>query len=1111
MRFGILGETRAHAPGGGAAALGGPGRRAVLALLLLDAGRIVPVPRMVDGLYGDHPPAGVANALQSQVSRLRSVLGDVIENHPAGYRLAVDPDEVDVHRFTRLASAGRTARAAGEPREAARLLGEALELWRGPALADVRQAPFAAAQATRLEELRIAAVEERAAVGLALGRHGELVPELRELVGALPLRERLRAQLMRALAGSGRQFEALAVYQDARRELAETLGADPGPELAEAHLAVLRGDVSRETSLRETRGPGASPGGIAVREASAPEASVDVSRETSPPDPDRSRDVSRETSLPAQLTSFVGRSEELARIADRLDAARLVTLTGAGGAGKTRLSVEAAGLRAGEVCFVPLAGVTDGADVPQAVLGALGLREAGLMPSAAPVLAPADRLAAALADRELLLVLDNCEHVIDPTARLVAELLARCPALRVLATSREALGITGETLCPVPPLSVPPPGTADDRSAEFPAVRLFVERATAVRPDFRPDDERDAVLRICAALDGLPLAIELAAARLRSLSATQIATRLGALPDERPDEMFRLLSRGSRTAQPRQRTLRGVVDWSWDLLTEPERTVLRRASVFAGGWTLEAAEAVCADAGPGGDAVDPYDVLDLVDSLVDKSLVVADRTDGGSGVRYRMLETIRAYAAERLDETGRTAAARRAHAGYFLGLAVEAEPHLRRAEQLDWLRRLTADHDNLTAALHRCVADADTANGMRLLAALGTYWMLRGIRYEAVAPARRLLDAVGPNPPDGLREEFALCVMLAAPGAHEPEELGPHVAAAERIIAAGPGRYPVAFLLWAPIAGVPDQDTYADYEAALALRESEPWFEALDHLGAGYQNWVVRGRDAEAERRFTAALHAFRALGDRWGAVLALTHLSGYLLAHGRPDRALDLIDEALALAEEMGATENRAELGCLRGQCGLRRADQEAARADFQRALELARGCGAREFQALAHQGLADCARLRGDLDEALWLCELAMSECLPTWFSGEGTRAETLLTAGRVHQAAGDLARAAAHYREALVPRQNARSRPFVALVAEAAAELALAYGDPADAARLLGLAAALYGEHTPPGPEALRTGSACRAALGEPAYRAARAAAGTPDFAQALRILDAALRTR
>jgi predicted ATPase len=819
--------------------------------------------------------------------------------------------------------------------------------------------------------------------------------------------------------------------------------------------------------------------------------------------------------LPAQLTSFIGREEELARIGTRLADARLVTLIGPGGAGKTRIAVEAAGRHSGEVCFVDLSGLTHGSEVPQAIAVALGLRETGLLAGAAgrdagaPDASPLARLTAVLADRALLLVLDNCEHLIADVAALTAGLLAACPRVRVLATTREALGITGETLCPLEPLPVPAPGAPEEDVLGSPAVRLFTERAAAVSPSGRlPDAE--AAARICRALDGVPLAIELAAARLRSLSAAEIADRLGdALAG--PDDRFRLLSRGSRTAQPRQRTLRGVVDWSWELLPEDERTVLRRASVFAGGWTLAAAEEICAGpaAGPAaGAAVGAEDVLDLLASLADKSLVVVDRPDGEGGVRYRLLQTIRAYAAERLAEAGESEVLRQAHAAYFLDLALTADPHLRRAEQLEWLRLLAADHDNLHAALRGSVAAGDTDRALRLLASLCTYWMLRGLRYEGAQPARELLTATGPGAPRGFEEEYALCVMAAASATADQGEFAVHLAAAADVVAALGGmarRFPVLNLLWAPFAGVPDAETFARYTDG-AAPVAEPWQRALVHVGSGFHAWMVGGDIAAGEEEFGIALTGFRALGDRWGTTMALTQLAWLSGARGDVQRAVGLIDEALGHAAELGATESVAELLGERGKCGLRAGRHDAARSDFARGLELARACGAREMIAGAHLGLGECARLTGDLAEARRLSELALSESLAGWYTGEGTRAEAHIALGRIAQEEGDTDRARGHFREAADLEHGARDLPLAASLADAFAGLALAEGEPARAAELLGVGRALRGPGVPAGPDAGRTETSVRAALGAPAYDAAHARGARLPADRALRALSA-----
>ncbi|WP_329182466.1 AfsR/SARP family transcriptional regulator [Streptomyces sp. NBC_01477] len=1106
--FGILGATRALGTDGAELALGGPRRRALLALLLLDADRTVSGERLIDGLYGEHPPAGVGNAVQSQVSRLRQVLPVPIEGHPAGYRLVVAPDQVDAHRFQRLGAEGREALLGGEPALAARLLREALALWRGPALGDVGDAPFAAAQVVRLEELRTGAVEDRVEADLALGRHRSLVAELGELVAAHPLRERLRGQLMRALYGSGRQGEALAVYEAARRELADSLGADPGPELAAVHLAVLRGepmagprDVSRETG----------PGG-------------DVPRETSPdPGPAPGHGTTSAAApavrheLPAQLTSFVGRAAELDLIGDRLARQRLVTLIGPGGAGKTRLAVEAAGRHPQDACFVELAGVTSGAEIPQAVLGALGLRDVALLPAvghapagAAPAVPdPVARIAAALADRPLLLVLDNCEHVVADAALFAERLLTGSPRLRILATSREALGITGEALCPVATLGLPRPGTDRDQVLASPAVRLFTERAAAVSPGFDPAADpatTDAVLRLCTALDGLPLAIELAAARLRSLSVTEIAARLGALPADdapyslgvRPDALFRLLSRGSRTAQPRQRTLRGVVDWSWDLLPDDERAVLRRAAVFAGGWTQAAAEAVCAD----GDTIGPDDVLDLVAALVEKSLVVAQHTEGAGRVRYRMLESIRAYGAERLAEAGETERAHRAHAAYFLDFALTADPHLRSAEQLEWLRRLSDERDNLQAALHRSLDVGDLHGTMRLIAALSSYWLLRGVRYEGVGPARQVLAALGPTPPEGLEEEYALCVLAVVSALSDPAGFAAHVAAATGIVEGLhriARRFPVLTVLWAPFAGVPqgDMNTLEGIDALLADR-GDPWYEALAHLGYGFQAWLVRGDADLAQRECERSLAGFRGRGDRWGLITCLNALADLADYRGDLAEAVGLLDQALVLAEELDSALDVADLLTSRAAYSLRAGDFAAAAAYCERAVTLSRRAGAPETLAMAHRCLADTARLRGDLPAARALAEQALAECPAGWFSSNSTRVAVLTSAGLVAVAERDAARAHDCFRAAVTFDSEVLQLSMnAAHIAGAAAALALLDGDPRQAAALLGAAETLRGRR-PTGPDTDAAATAARAALGDAGYAAAvarTAALGRP----------------
>ncbi|TDD36434.1 AfsR/SARP family transcriptional regulator [Actinomadura sp. KC06] len=1019
MRFGVLGPVEARS-GGAAVPVGGPAVRALLAMLLLDAGRVVPSGRLIDGLYGQEPPSGAANALQSQVSRLRRGLGDagLVENLPAGYRIAVAADDVDVHRFERLARDGRRAMADGRHRAAAAAFEEALGLWRGPALADVG-APFAEAQAARLEEERAAVVEDLAAARLAAGDAGTVVAELRGLVDAQPLRERARALLMRALHGSGRQAEALAVFEDGRRVLAEELGADPSRELADVHLAILRGEMRGEMG-----------GAEAVR-----------------------------ANLPAQLTSFVGREEELRRVGKMLTDGRLVTLLGPGGAGKTRLAVEAAGREGGDVCFVDLAPA--GRDeVVKALLGALGLREGGMRPVPGEHPDALERLVTALDGRRMLLVLDNCEHVVVPVANLAHRLLTACPDLRILATSREALGITGEALRPLPPLEPPPEGAGAGEAAAYPAVRLFLDRAAAVRPDFEVDDGNVAsVVGICRALDGLPLAIELAAARLRSLPVGEVATRL--------DDRFRLLSRGDRSAPPRHRTLRAVVEWSWDLLDEAEQTLARRLTVFAGGFTLEAAVGVC----------DLDDADELVAELADKSLVQSD------GARYRMLDTVRAFCAERLAEAGEAERFERAHAAYFLALAQRADPHLRGFEQLEWLAVLAADHGNLHAALRRSVR-LDRALALRLTASLSWYWWLRG-RVEGAPLASELLEAIGDDVPDGLDEEYVLCVTTAVAGGVTGEHAVAWLDRADALLRRiqRPLAYPVAIVLWALTAG-PDR---TDYEVFAMQVGDDPWSRALLRMSDVFLS-QAQGDVAEMELAGAEALRGFRECGDRWGTANSLDPLAQAAGRRGDRRRALALLNEALELMAQLGALEDTADLLYQRGFVHILGGDLDAARAEFERGVGMAHRAGTPDKIAGGYQGLGEVARLRGDLAGAQRLYETALTGYTSERFIAAAVRGSALVGLGWLALAEGDPARGRELFLEALDKSIDHPIFMYQSLAGAGLAGVAVAEGDGGRAAALLGAAAALQGVQVAGDPDTARVSAGARELIGDAAYEAA-----------------------
>ncbi|MEV2249230.1 BTAD domain-containing putative transcriptional regulator [Streptomyces sp. NPDC050147] len=692
VRYRILGTTQAFRADGTTVAVGGSRLRALLTVLALRSPRPVPAPVLVDEVWHGDPPADATGALQALVGRLRRAIGaEAIVSVDGGYRLYAAPDDIDLYRFDRLAAEGANALADGDAPKAAAILDDALALWQGPVLADL---PDRTAEAARWEARRLEARRARLAAALALGRAEQVLPELAALCEAHPLDEPLQALRLRALRDAGRPAQALAAYDEVRRLIADRIGADPGPELRALHAELLHADAS--------------------------------------PPAARSHPPKRaQGNLRARLTSFVGREDDIEAIRGDLARARLVTLLGPGGAGKTRLSQEAAEAHADGVpdgvWLAELAPVESPDAVPEAVLTALGARETVLRGAGAEELRavsewhgddPVVRLTEHCGPRRMLLILDNCEHVIDAAARLADRLLAHCPGLTILATSREPLGVPGELLRPVEPLPEPI------------ALRLLADRGAAARPGFRVEDDRAAAAEICRRLDGLPLAIELAAARLRMLTPRQIADRL--------DDRFRLLTNGARTVLPRQQTLRAVVDWSWDLLDTPERTVLRRLSVFAGGCDLAAAEAVCGAPG------ESPDVADALGSLVDKSLVVAAPSVQGV-MRYRLLETVGEYAGERLDEAGDRGAAERAHLVYFRELARVTEPRLRGGGQREAVERLEIEYENLRTALRHAVAAKDEQEALCLVLSLSWYWTIRDLRIEIRNWSRDVV-ALGPDP-----------------------------------------------------------------------------------------------------------------------------------------------------------------------------------------------------------------------------------------------------------------------------------------------------------------------------------------------------------------------------
>src|SRR5512132_2335954 len=1062
--------------------LAGRRLRLLVAVLALQAGRVVTAERLIDLLWEEASlPVDPANALQALVSRLRRALaavgaGERLVSRPSGYLLAVVADQVDALRFERLAAEGHAHLTAERHREAVTTLRGALDMWRGPALAEFAGEPVAVAAATRLDELRLSALEDRIAAELALGEHARLVGELESLVAEQPLRERPQALLMRALYGAGRQAEALAVYQRARQVLAEQAGLDPGPELRSLQQAVLAHDPSLAAPTQASGASGAAPPLPTVRRGRG--------------------------NLPAALASFVGREELLGR-------QRLVTLTGPGGVGKTRLAVEAArrlvgdGLSADGTWLVELAGLRDDRLLPLAVLDVLGVaEERPRLDAPAGTTTAEDRLLAALELRQAVLVLDNCEHLADPVARLVERVLAACPGVRVLATSREPLRVPGEARWPVPALPVPPPGPCSVAElGGFAATRLFLERAAAAAPGFAVRDpaEAAAVAEVCRRLDGLPLAIELAAARAGALPPPQLAARL--------DDRFRLLTAGARTALPRQQTLRAVMDWSWELLGPSEQAVLRRLAVLMGGASLAAAEMVCA-----GPDLPATEVADIVARLVDKSLLSMAPAPAPAPLwwpgiealglppppepigepRYQLLETVRGYAAERLAEAGEADQAARRHATWFAGLAEAAEPELRGRDQLVWFARVSADLDNLRVALQWFLDRGEAAPAVRLTAMLGWFLLLASHGEEA---ARSLEDALAlPGPvPDRDRGQ-ALFLLASANRTYSPNAVAPVArqaqAALERAAAGGAesALTPVVAAAVRLLAGAPEEAEQFLEESMVEVEREGGWPAAVIRQIRAFAR-ISRADVAGVAEDLEVCLVRFRQLGDRWGMVQALELLGSVELLQGRHGRATQRLEEALRCAWELRMVAELGMLLCRLAYLAVLDGDLDLAEARFGPALGAAQEVGLLTEAAVARAGLGLVAQRRGDAERAREQREQALA--LLRRRSGRHPLGIFMLhRLGTVTQQRGDLEHAAALNRE-VVEQARAHGAPLLLAVAlEGLAGIGGAAGDPELSALLLGVAATvrrIAGMPLPPEQRAEidRVTRVARQALGEDGF--------------------------
>jgi len=972
--------------------LGGLRERTLLARLLLADGQVVSADRLAEDLWAGQPPPHYMATLRVYISRLRRALGsgsDAVATCPPGYRIVLAHGELDAHRFESLVAGAAADMAQGRPEAAAARLRDALGLWRGPALSDVADFAFAQADARRLEEARLAAIEDRVEADLACGRQVSLAGELEGLVAAHPLRERLCGQRVLALYRCGRQADALAAYRDLRVRLADELGIDPNPALGRLQEAILRQDPGLDW---RPAGPGPGSGSAPEAEtASAPRNAYEPEPGSTPGTEPAAAHVAPPAPgwLPAETTSFIGRESELATIDELLGLSRLLTLTGPGGSGKTRLALKAGQQAArryrGGVWLVELAPVARPGLVAAAAASALGVREETGRPLA-------DTIAAQLRDSEALLILDNCEHVLDAAGDLVTGLLRHCPALRILATSQSRLNVTGEATWPVPPLTLPPPDEQDPLVvARSESARLLCDRARLARPGFSlADVNAGAVSEICRRLDGIPLALELAAARLNALTARQLAARL--------DDRFRVLTGGSRGGLPRHQTLQAAIEWSHDLLSDAERVCFRRLAVFAGGCTLEAAEVVLPDAMLPADAV-----FEAVTALVDRSLLTTEERSGS--MRYGMLESVHQFARRRLAEAGEQDALSARHLAWLIDYAGQADPD--GPDQEAWLDLLEADLENIRAGLEWGLARHGSSQALALAGSVASFWQVRG----HASLGRRWLDAAlaaaGPGAQPRLR---AIALDAAGQLAYVQADHEAQLRYQQESLA-----------IW---RGLGDDARTAgclgDLGAAAHVRGDYPaaqamYAEALELARrAGASNVMGRclsglgrlalhtGDQAQATAYYTESMSRFRAAGDLRRATVilgnlgvvaindgdfdlaaarlkehlanarklgdrkliggALTNLGTVLQNAGDTDRAAELHAEALTLAEQVGDRRLASVALTNLGLAALARKDYPAARSLHARSLEHAQAIGER-------RSIAECLEEMAGVDAAAGL----------------------------------------------------------------------------------------------------------------------------------------------
>jgi predicted ATPase/DNA-binding SARP family transcriptional activator len=983
----------------------------LLVRLALEAGGTVRSERLIDELWDDEAVSTAKNTLQSKVSQLRRALGDpaLVVGGSAGYSLAIEASAVDALEVIRLAELTATLLRAGDASEAHRSGSAALALFRGEVLADAGDAEWLRPHRARLDEVHAQLIEDEIAARLELGAAQELIGEIESLVAQYPLRERLRGQQMLALYRAGRQADALRAYQVARAVLADELGLDPGRDLQRLESAILGQDPALDLPER--------PGGRSEARAHP-----------------------RTGNLPATVSSFVGRVAELDDVCAQVSSRRLVTLIGPGGAGKTRLALEAASrLRASfddGAWLVELAPVREGADVWSAAASVLGLDDSA-------------RLEAFVSQRRILLVIDNCEHVIQDAAVLADRLLRAGSGVTILATSRERLGVTGELLCTVEPLA------ADDAAA------LFVERARAVGMAGADHDQAGTIARICDDLDRLPLALELAAARARSLSLNDIAERLG--------DRFGLLTGGDRTAQLRHQSLRGVVDWSYELLFTEEQRVFRQLSVFAGGFVLSAAQAVCAHTD-----VPSGDIADLISNLVDKSLVKMSHQAGET--RYTLLETLAEYGRGQLRANDEDRDARDRHLAWAVTFAAEADIALRSSAQTTWVDKAVAERENIRAAVRWACEHGRADDAIAIVAGLAYAWYISGSIKESLPLLTSALAMDGDTSAElrAVSEAWAGWMTQMAGGASSEA-----VERAERAVVIARAASSRTFALAVGFAAMfrafrglsAEAGEIVDEASARLDREADQW-------GNAWIDWVRSGlvNKAGDPQRATELLHAsvegFTQLDDQCGVAIASIRLGELAELRGDYAQARSSTLFAYNALTVAGAKSfNASSLATRLGNIAALQGNFAEAAEWHELGLRRARDGEFPGAIAQAFSGMGEAARRSGELGPAAAYHREALSR-----FESSGSiegASFSLACLGLIATERGDPELAVDLHMKSLVKAHASSDQRGVAFALEGLAEAFATGDDAAEAAALLGAAAALRERIGGPPPVSQRGG--------------------------------------